>query len=100
MDLPVLGEDGPHCTLSPAALEQRLQDWRAVMERALRSEQARDGVTVADYPHEPALRARIDTLIAAEGECCAFLRFDIEERDEFLRLTLHHPPEFNLLAVR
>ena len=100
MDLPVLGADGPHCTLSPAALEQRLEDWREVMRQALRREQPHEGVTVADYPHEPALRARIDTLIAAEGECCTFLHFDVEEHDEFVRLTLHHPPEFNLLAAR
>lgn len=100
MDLPVLGADGPHCTLSTDALESRLTDWREVMRQALRREQPREGVTVADYPHEPALRARLDALIAAEGECCTFLRFDVEEREEFVRLTLHHPPEFDLRAGR
>jgi hypothetical protein len=91
---------GAHCSLSPEALDTRLDDWREVMRSALRREQPRDGLTVAHYPRDVALRARIDELIAAESTCCPFLRFEVTETDEELRVALEHPPEFNLLAAR
>lgn len=100
MDLPVIEPDGPHCSLSVDALEARLEEWREVMERALRREQPREGLTVAHYPRDAALRARIDELIAAESTCCPFLRFQVTEAGGELRVALEHPADFSLLAGR
>ena len=91
--------DGAHCTLNPDTLAARLEQWRDVASRAVHRSRPEPGITVADYPNEPDLRARMDELIAAEAECCSFLRFALEEDGDLLRVTLSHPPDFALMPL-
>lgn len=90
---------GPHCTLGLDALPARLGQWEEVARRALRHTRPRPGVSVADYPNEPELRARLEELIAAERSCCSFLDFTLDEHGDELRVTLRHPEGFTLLPA-
>jgi len=50
-----------------------------------------DGRVVAVYPNDPELRDRLHELISLEGECCSFLRFDVEERPDAIVARLQLP---------
>lgn len=63
------------CTLAPEGLRERLADIRRLARRArLWSERGDLTVRVA---YAIAERAAVDALIAAETECCPFLRFSV-----------------------
>jgi hypothetical protein len=80
------------CSLEGNDLTQRLEAWRQVAARATtrRVEQSR---VVAVYPNDPQLRDELHELIALEGECCSFLRFDVEERPDAIVTELHLPDD-------
>lgn len=81
-DLPIA------CSLDAGALEQRLADVRAVGDEALLGT-APDGTL--RFRATPAIRERLEAILAAEAECCAFLTLDLREKDGELRLTLSAP---------
>jgi DNA-binding transcriptional MerR regulator len=63
------------CTLRPDALGGRLEAWQALLLHAARRTALDDGVRVelaADAPLDELIR-----LVAAEQDCCQFLRFAI-----------------------
>lgn len=63
------------CTLRPDALRGQVVDWRALLAYTARRCQLDDGVRVelvADAPVDELMR-----LVAAEQDCCQFLRFAI-----------------------
>lgn len=80
------------CSLDGTELAQRLDAWRQVLARAT-TRRVEDGRVVVSYPNEPQLRERLRELIALEGECCSFLRFDVEERPEAIVTELRLPEE-------
>ncbi len=81
-DLPIA------CSLDADALQQRLDEVRAVGREALLGT-ASDGTL--RFRATPATRARLEAIVAAEAECCAFLTLDLREADGELRLTLSAP---------
>jgi hypothetical protein len=78
------------CSLDGMELTARIDAWREVMGRAT-TRRVEDGRVVATYPNEPQLRDRLRELIALEGECCSFLRFDLRERPDAIVTELHVP---------
>ncbi len=40
---------------------------------------------------DPEIRERVDAIVAAESECCAFLDFEVEHGDEATVLTISAP---------
>jgi hypothetical protein len=79
------------CTLSSAQLPRRQAEIRAL---------GRDGlVAVAEEPQravlrfrpDPAIRARVEAIVAAESECCAFLDFMLEHDVDATVLTISAP---------
>lgn len=78
------------CSLDPDALAERLDAWRRVTARATR--RRIDGVTItATYPKDPQLLADLRRLVAAEAECCSFLRFTVEENADHILSELRLP---------
>ncbi len=47
------------------------------------------------YPNDPQLRHRLRELIAAEAECCSFLRFDLHERPDTIVTEVRLPEELD-----
>jgi hypothetical protein len=78
------------CSLEGSALVGRMDAWQEVVRRATSRRVERDRV-VAIYPNDPDLRDRLHELIAAEAECCGFLRFDLDERPDTIVTELRLP---------
>jgi hypothetical protein len=81
------------CTLEEAELGARIEAWRQVVARAT-SRRIEDGRVVATYPEDARLLARLRELIAAEAECCSFLRFDLHETPDAIVTELRLPDDF------
>jgi hypothetical protein len=83
-DLPVA------CSLSATQLPERL---------AQIAELSRDAFVAQDrqgrlrFRASARTRARLEALVAAESECCAFLALDLNEDGGHLLLTIDAPPE-------
>lgn len=79
------------CTLSAAGYARRRAELSALAARALRSREATpDGerlVFAADAGTERDLRAAV----AAEAECCGFLRMELRRGDDGLVLDIAGP---------
>lgn len=80
------------CTLEEAELGARIEAWQQVVARAT-SRRIEDGRVVATYPKDAQLLARLRELIAAEAECCSFLRFTLEERPDAIVTELRLPDD-------
>ena len=79
------------CTLTPADQKTRLEEWRALRRDALVGE-SRDGAAWTSlWRRSETVRARLEALIEAERECCAFLTFEVEDDDEVIRLRTLFP---------
>ncbi len=80
------------CTLDPESLAERIEPWRGLSARATRRDVEGDRI-VATYPSEAALLQTLHDLIAAEGDCCTFLLFEVVEGPDETRVELRFPPE-------
>src|SRR5215472_5185827 len=78
------------CSLSEAELGDRLGQWRQVLARATRMEQA-DGRWQVYMPAE--LAGQVAKLAAAEQRCCPFFGFALYLTGAELRLDISGPPE-------
>ena len=76
------------CSLDAQALEGRLAEMRALGRDALLGTDADGTLRVRATP---GTRARLERIVAAEAECCAFLRLELEERDGELHLSVAAP---------
>ncbi len=63
------------CTLRPDALRGQVGDWQSMLEHAERRLPLEDGVRVELSPDTPL--QELMRLVAAEQDCCQFLRFSI-----------------------
>jgi hypothetical protein len=79
------------CTLTGDAYQNRLAWIARLNEDGLQS-WARHA-TVLELHYNAAVRERVHELMRREAECCGFLRFDVAESDEGLRLTITAPEE-------
>ena len=79
------------CTLSAAEMPARLAEIAALAARAVEEEQDADRL-VLRFRHEGETRVRLEALVAAEAECCAFLQFVLIEDAEAVSLTITAPP--------
>ena len=75
------------CSLDAAAMGERLAEMRAIGSDALVS--AVPGVL--RFRPGPETRARLERIVAAEAECCAFLDLALEDEPGALRLTIAGP---------
>jgi hypothetical protein len=77
------------CTLTAAELPARAAELRALGEDALLSSSVDGGRAVLRFRGDA--EARVSAAVAAERECCAFLRFDVERDGDELVLTIVAP---------
>ena len=82
------------CSLDDAELLDRIEAWREVVQRATSRAVEGDRV-VAVYPNDAQLLGRLRELIAAEAECCSFLRFNLEETSDAILTKLRLPEELS-----
>ena len=93
------GEVELACSLSNDDLQGRMLAWRELGATAI-DRTLEPGRVTTTYPPDPAIAERLDALIAAEAECCAFLEFDVRRSADSLVVELRYPPEFEpMLAL-
>jgi hypothetical protein len=90
------------CTLEQSERLQRARDIRTLGRDALLSVQHRGQTATLRFRPDPGVRARVEAIAAAEGSCCAFLDFEVEQAPEAVELTIAAPaggePVMNELA--
>jgi hypothetical protein len=80
------------CRLDGPDLVDRIDAWREVTKLATVRRVEGDRV-VAVYPNDAQLLSRLRELIAAEAECCSFLRFDVDETPDAIVTELRLPAD-------
>ncbi len=79
------------CTLSAADLEVRGAELRALGADALMDATEYGGRAVLRFRPDSRIRERVEAIVAAESECCAFLEFKVEHREQATVLTISAP---------
>jgi hypothetical protein len=78
------------CTLSAAEMPARLEEISALGARLLSRDD--DGRRVIlRFRSDGDTRGRLQTLVAAESRCCAFLELTLSDDDEAISLTILAP---------
>jgi len=80
--------DFPYCTLGPAALNDRIDEIRAIGSDSLI---AAVSETELYFRADERTRKRLQRLIDAEAECCAGVAMRLEEAPDHLVLTVSGP---------
>ena len=81
------------CTLSAREYRGRADELAALAARALRSRERTAGGERLTFADGPEIEAELRAAIAAEASCCAFLRMELQRRDEGLVLDIAGPPD-------
>ena len=76
------------CTLGTTDGAAQLQRWRQLDDRALVSRVRESEELLLVYRADDGTRAELESLVAVETTCCAFLDWHVEERDDDLRLRI------------
>jgi DNA-binding transcriptional MerR regulator len=79
------------CTLQPGALRGQIEDWQALLAHAARRHPLDDGVRVELAGSAPA--DELMRLVAAEQDCCQFLRFAITVDTRGVALEVRGPED-------
>ena len=80
------------CTLDPADVDQRAQEWHAVMARARSRQEIGNGVRVF-FPPDADLTTRLAGLAVLEQTCCGFFDFTIRVTDGAVAFDVHGPAQ-------
>src|SRR3954451_15225215 len=83
------------CSLGSDELPERLAELAAIGTDALLSVSP-DGAL--RFRADPGIRARLETVIAAESRCCSFLSFDLRDQANELMLRIGAPEGAEPLA--
>lgn len=79
------------CSLDATDLSDRLRWIAGLNTRALKSSHRDDLTLTLDY--DPNALADVRKMVAGEQTCCAFLRFDVAEQPDMVRVTIEAPEE-------
>ena len=79
------------CTLGPTDAAARGEELRALGAHGLVDVREEPGRAVLRFRAEPGIRRRVEAIVAAESECCAFLDFRLEHGAEATVLTVSSP---------
>src|SRR3954469_17476204 len=77
------------CSLNGAEARDRLLQMAAVGEACLLDIKA--NTTTSRLRFRPEVRERLQSIVAAEAECCPFLSLDLSEEPGAVRLTIAAP---------
>ena len=79
------------CTLSATDLRARGEELRALGGDGLLDATEDEGRAVLRFRPNPLVRERVEAVVAAESECCAFLDVEVAHRDDATVLTISAP---------
>jgi hypothetical protein len=79
------------CTLDPAEMPQRGDDVRALGRAGLKSIGREERRVTLRFRRDRAIRERVESIVAAERTCCAFLDFTIADEEDAMVLTVGGP---------
>jgi hypothetical protein len=79
------------CTLSATDLRARGAELRALGGDGLIGLSEQDGRAVLRFRPDPGIRSRVEAVVAAESECCAFLDFRLDHHADASVLTISAP---------
>ena len=82
--------DPDGCTLESTELIDRTAQWREVTSKALSRKVEPDRIT-SIYPLDDKLLSRLRELIAAEADCCSFLKFKISTGEDHTVVQVTFP---------
>jgi hypothetical protein len=82
------------CTLDggPDAMRERVDEWRALIDRATGRETADGGVTLI-YDHDPEVTVELARLAVADFACCSFFTFALTVAPDGMRFTVTAPAQ-------
>jgi hypothetical protein len=86
------------CSLGAADLEQRLVAIAAVGADSLIARKVDDGRHLLRFPADGATRRRLEEIVAAEAQCCAFLDLSLSEEGGELLLSIAAPRDAQAVA--
>jgi hypothetical protein len=79
------------CTLSASEFPAREAEIRALGSDGLVDVAQEAGRVVLRFRPDSGIRERVEAIVAAEAECCAFLDFIVEHGDAATVLTISAP---------
>jgi hypothetical protein len=79
------------CSLSATDLRARGEELRALGGDGLLDATEEEGRAVLRFRPGLSIRKRVEAVVAAESECCAFLDFRVEHGEEATVLTISAP---------
>ena len=80
------------CTLSATDLRARGEELRALGGDGLLDVTEDERRAVLRFRPDPSVRERVEAVVAAESECCAFLEFEVaHDDDDATVLTISAP---------
>ncbi|HEU0023112.1 MAG TPA: hypothetical protein VFQ12_00680 [Thermoleophilaceae bacterium] len=79
------------CTLDAAERPRRQSDIRSLGRDGLLSVDRGARRAVLRFRLDSGIRERVEAIASAEVECCAFLTFEVADRDEATTLTIVAP---------
>jgi hypothetical protein len=86
------------CSLSAAEYGERLAAIARAGGLSLVKVEERPRQTVLHFRYSTKTRDELQTIVAQEADCCAFLDLSLETSDEELVLTLTAPEEARLIV--
>ncbi len=84
-DLPIA------CSLAAAELPARLAEMTALGREALLDVRAGERSARLRFAGSAAVRARVNAIVAAEAQCCAFLAMAVVEQADAVTLSIDAP---------
>jgi hypothetical protein len=83
-------------------MPRRAAEIRALGQEALLGLERSEARATLRFRRDPASRADLERIVAAESKCCAFIDFDLSDTGRELVLTLRAPdggePTMNMLV--
>ena len=86
------------CSLSGAELPARLAEMAAIGRDGLLGSERVGGRALLRFKDDPALRARLAAVVAAESDCCAFLAMDLRDAPGAVELSIEGPAGAELVV--
>jgi hypothetical protein len=86
------------CSLNAGALAKRLEEMSDIGRENLTGRAVEDGRHVLRFRADAHVRERLDAIVAAEAECCAFLDLSLVEDADELVLTIEAPEDAQPIA--
>jgi len=79
------------CSLGAGDLQERLAEIAMIGVEALIDRSSAEGVHLLRFRSNPESRSRLEEIVAAEAQCCAFLDLSLREEGDDLLLSIAAP---------